>query len=683
METSKNDRKNRILEHALLYAKLGLAVFPCKERKKEPQFKGWQDSCTTDPEEIKAIWSRNPQYNIAIATGSKSHGLVVVDIDNHDADGAESLREWEAKNGKLPLTATVITGSKGVHYYYRTDQDLRGRTNVLPGVDIRAEGNLIIAPPSVHPNGNEYEWDLGADIEDVGIAEADETVLKLVQGDEKKSKDKRFELPDIIRNGDRNDTLLKYACSLQSKGADDFSIRAAVIAANQEKCEVPVPDEEVDTIIKSALRYDKGSHGIDLIKTHTKNGMVIKQCAENVLRVLENDPKLKGQIFFDEFSYTAMWLAPLPWTTRAKSGEWTDKFDSELKSYLDVNYNLTKESAYYDGFNQLLNRHPIHPVAGWLQTLKWDGKPHIDHLAQDYIGAENTDYAKAVLKLFMLGAVNRVFEPGCKFDYVLVFVGEQGKGKTMFLNMLAHNDEWYDGNFSTLEGDKAAEKLRGKWILEMAELLAVKRQKDVEGFKAFVTATQDSYRAPYERRTQNRKRMCVFAATTNDESFMTDQTGNRRYLPIRINVNKPKKRMDHDPEEAAAEIEQAWAEAYHIYKTEHPALTMPTGMEREVLEVQARYMQEEPWIGMIQEYLNRHPELNRVCSKLLWDEVIGGDNLIAKNSDYKKITTIMQHQIEGWHQCDKKKRVGEYGLQLCFEPDVKLVPVSAGERVPF
>ena len=151
---AKNEAKNETLEHALKYAALGMAVFPCQERGKRPQFSNWQNTATTDPEAIKTIWTRNPQYNIGIATGSKSYGLLVVDIDNHDEDGAASLQEWEAVHGKLPDTATVLTGSGGVHYYYRTREHVKGKTGVLPGVDIRAEGNLVIAPPSVHPNGN-------------------------------------------------------------------------------------------------------------------------------------------------------------------------------------------------------------------------------------------------------------------------------------------------------------------------------------------------------------------------------------------------------------------------------------------------------------------------------------------------------------------------------------------------
>lgn len=675
----KNLDNNIMLEHALKLASFGLAVFPVEERGKKPVFKSWQEHCTTDPEAVKTIWSRNPQYNIGIATGSKSGGLLVVDVDNHDADGASSLNEWEQEHGALPETATVITGSGGVHYYYRSTEKIHGRTNVLPGVDIRAEGNLIVAPPSIHPNGNAYTWEISAELGDVPIAEADDNVMLLVGREHEKKKADTYQLPDIIRNGDRNNELFKFASSMQAKNVPDFALIAAVEKANRERCEVPLDEDELQKITGSVLKYEKGNSHLIM------NGDKVRQCAENVFRVLESDNSLKNHIMYNDFSRCVEWFGPLPWNDDPLSGEWTDRDDSELRSYLDTQYGLTKDSAYIDGFNRTLNRHHYNPVVGWFNALpEWDGKPHIQNLLPHYVGAENTRYNYEALKLFMLGAISRVFEPGCKFDYVLVLVGEQGKGKSMFLQYLAVNDEWYDGNFSTIDGDKAVEKLRGRWILEMAELLAVKKQKDVEAFKAFVTVQQDSYRVPYERRTIHPKRMCVFAATTNDMQFMSDRTGNRRYLPIRVNVNSvPREdRLNADPEATHEEFRKAWAEAFHIYKTEHPDLVMPADLEADALNEQARYMEEDPWIGIIQEWLNNHD--GRVCSKLLWDEALGFDSIQGKPADWKHISGIMATSIKGWHQLDKRVRCGKYGIQVCYEPDQDMLfEVPPEKTVPF
>lgn len=674
----QNETYNRILEHALKYAENGLAVFPCAPRGKRPLENGWQSTATTDPETIKSKWSQNPRASIGIATGSTSGGLIVVDVDNHDVDGAESLRQWEAENGKLPETATVLTGGGGVHYYYRSKEPVRGRAGVIPGVDIRADGNLIIAPPSIHPNGKSYEWDLGADLDDPGIAEANAVVMKLVKfGTEKKTSEAAYKLPDVIRNGNRDTELFHYACSLQAKGMDDLGILGAVKEANLQRCTEPLPDDEIKRMVDSAKKYQKGGRGLITIKGK------VRQCAENVLTVLEKD--FNGHIMYNEFAKQVEWFGPLPWNPDPLSGEWTDWDDSELKSYLDINYDLTKEQAYTDGFNMCIRRHTYNPVTGWFEALEpWDGKPHIENLLPRYTGAKKSEYNTAVMRTVMLGAISRAFEPGCKFDYVFVLVGEQGKYKSTFLQHLAVNDDWYDGNFSTIDGDKAVEKLRGRWILEMAELLAVKKQKENEGVKAFITTTEDSYRAPYERRTKHVKRMCIFCATTNDFQFMSDRTGNRRYLPVKVNETPVPKDKDlfADPEATAAEFRQAWAEAYHIYKTEHPPLIMPPELMAQVLDEQGRYMQDDPDIGIIQDYLDR--KQGRVCSKMIWDEALDREHIPGRPQDWKKITMIMDNSITGWHKLPNRVRCGKYGIQACYEPDKdRLVDVPENEQIPF
>ena len=202
-----------------------------------------------------------------------------------------------------------------------------------------------------------------------------------------------------------------------------------------------------------------------------------------------------------------------------------------------------------------------------MESLIWDQKPHIENLLPDFLGVAKSRYSVESMKLFMLGAINRAYHPGCKFDYMLVLVGEQGAGKSTFFKLLAGRDEWYNDNFNTIDGDKAAEKLRGMWIVELAELLAVKKAQQVESIKAFITSTVDTYRPPYGRRTEQRPRVCVFAGTTNSSHFLTDRTGNRRYLPLLVNKRAAKRSMFEQPDKVAEEFRQAWAEAFHIYRT--------------------------------------------------------------------------------------------------------------------
>lgn len=690
------------LDFALYYASLGLKVFPVEEKGKKPVYKNWQERCTTDPEAIKTIWTRNPQYNLGIATGSKSH-LLVVDIDNHDADGAGSLKEWEQTHGKLPDTATVITGSGGAHYYYKTDKVIKGRAGVLPGVDIRSEGNLVAAPPSIHPNGKPYEWDLGADIEDVGITEADDIVLQLVgwkeDQEDKAQSGKRFQLPEVIHSGERDKILFQYAASMQSKKTKATELISKVKEANQNNCDVPLSDQEIDNIINQVFTYPPGtsrdvisisapysSIKIDLLCNRTKNGSAVKQCPENFVRVIEGDPALKGKIRYNTMSYNPEYFGQLFWHADGDlHGQWTDTDDSNLISYLDVNYGLSKDSAYVHAFNIITSRYHYNPVIEWLESLpEWDGKSHIENLMPDYLGTDKTPYNTAALKLHMVAAINRVYEPGCKYDHVLVLVGPQGSFKTTFCERLAVHADWYDGNFCTIDGNQAVERLSGKWILEMAELLAVKKQKDVEAFKAFVTATADNnYRQPYGRRPKDRLRQCVFCATTNDYEFESDLTGNRRYMPVRVAVTKPLKNiMSPDQASVRQDFALAWAEALHIYKTQHPALELRKEHALSLQREQDRYLEEDPYLGAISEYLDR--SLGRECVQSIWEKALHYDGHPTK-PEAKRIIQLVREKIKGWHEIGRQ-RCMNYGTVKCFERDgteLDLVEVPDGEEVPF
>ena len=151
-------------EWALHYAEMGLAVFPLVCRDKVPAVVGGCKVATTERTTIERWWDKNPQYNIGIATGNKSSGLVVIDLDvdkNKGIDGYDVLRDWQNKHGKLPETWQSITGRGGYHYFYKDAIVHSNRVGLYEGVDIRGEGGYIVAPPSVHPNGNIYEWEQG------------------------------------------------------------------------------------------------------------------------------------------------------------------------------------------------------------------------------------------------------------------------------------------------------------------------------------------------------------------------------------------------------------------------------------------------------------------------------------------------------------------------------------------
>ena len=669
--------QNKMLKCALYYAKSGLAVFPLKPKSKMPIYPGGFKIATTDTGTITDWWAKHPSANIGIATGAKSGGMFVIDLDKDSdkgIDGYETLTDWERDNGDLPDTANTITGRGGYHLLYKTNKTVKSRAGLYDGIDIRGDGGYIVAPPSIHNNGNEYQWE--QTLAEFGISEANNTVFKFLKGNSETEQTEALMVPAEIRQGGRNDMMYRVACALQAKGLDDSTIIMAVKSENEKKCFPPLEEEELLKTIKSALSQDKGKFKfnkprnrqyISLIQTKpNKDGETKhKQCAENIATVIRQDEELAGKIKYDLISYAPKYFGQLPWRKPGDTiGEWDDFDDSNLRAYLDTNFGLKNKGDYDDGFNIVLNENKFNPIIDYLEALpEWDGIPRIENLLFDFLGVPKDDYSLAVMNLFMQGAINRAYHPGCKFDYMLVIVGEQGIGKSTFLRELALNEMWFDDNFNTVEGNQAIERLRGKWILELAELLAVKKQKEVESIKAFITAQVDNYREPYARRTTARKRCCVFAATTNDYTFLTDRTGNRRYMPVTADKRNRLRTLFDEPDYVRRYFRQAWAEALHIYKTERPRLVLPKAIAEEALKRQQNYLEEDPWVGIIQLYLD-NTMLEKVCAMNIWHEALKNDS-DPKRHESNRIHAIMRNEVVGW-EYNGNQRCGEYGIQRAY-----------------
>ena len=255
------EAKSLLQRYAEYYTKnMGLRVFPCNGKKPATPH-GCKDA-TTDPAQIAEWWGGGSAYNVAIATGS---GLVVLDVDtNHDAGkyGDETLADLEQQYGKLPDTWTCLTGGGGVHYYFRCE-DLAMTVGVefAPGLDYRGAGGYVIAPPSIHPTtGRAYEWEASSTPANVPLAPLPEWLHRLMLQGKAKDRSTAHSAEDMeqVQEGRRNDVLFKLASSLRARGLSQKAIIAALMEENRSRCSPPLPNREVETIAKSAGRYEQG-----------------------------------------------------------------------------------------------------------------------------------------------------------------------------------------------------------------------------------------------------------------------------------------------------------------------------------------------------------------------------------------------------------------------------------------
>jgi predicted P-loop ATPase len=674
---------NKYLTAALYYAqKLNWSVFPVSEKTKKPHTPHGCKDAKKDPQVIRAWWKRWPGASIGVATG-KASNLLVIDLDldeDKGYDGMRELRDWEKEHGELPETVSSITGRGGSHLYYRYDgsTEYKNRAGILTGVDVRAEGGYVIAPPSMHPNGTEYQWE--NDPNEIELSDINDTV-KAFLSIGSTSHNETFAMPATIGTGKRNDTMYRFACSMQSKGASDEAIYAAVKAENEARCKPPLAEDEIVKIVSSALKYAKGEadriqragewHEPRIKYALDKDGNPSDRPAQtiaNAMEAIEYDKELFGRLYYNEMTYSPYVYGSLPWRQYAGWREWDNTDDTNLKSYIEDKYGLKSGDKTMDALNNVVHKHLANPVKEMLEFShhEWDGNKHIENLLPLVTGSEKTEYNTAVLHLFMMGAVSRVFKPGCKFDYMMVLVGEQGKYKSSFLRFLATNDAWCHDNFNSLDGDKAFEKLRGKWIVELAELQATKRAKDVESIKAFITSTVDTYRAPYMRRSEDHPRTCVLAGTSNPVDFLTDRTGNRRFLPVACGITdipNPFDKMDIIREE----VFQAWGEVMDEYLRcgGKVSLVLSKEMQEKAQEMQEAFLEEDPDVGIIQAWLEGYTD-DRVCAIQLWKEALVRDTDRYTRKDINAIHEIMKNSIKGW-KASGKQRCGKYGVQRAYE----------------
>lgn len=676
-----------MLDAALEYAARGWAVFPLAEGTKVPCIQGGFTQATTDAEQIRAFWSARPMCNIGIATGGMSNGLVVVDVDldnDKGEDGYVALKSWEAEHGELPEGACATTPRGGMHLYFTSDEPYGCSANHEAGIDVRADGGFVVAPPSVREDGRAYEWDLHPD--DYGVpaldANAKAFVAKIQEG---RTGQRKFVLPDRIRNGERNDTLFRYACSLQAHSVPDDVVVASVIGVNNTLCDNPLGADECEKIVRSALSKKKGPS--DEARAAQRNVYRMLDCSDrgvpyqtitNCMTVLTNDARLAGRFGYNSVAYTKTIETPVPWDATSGTRQITDVDYSQFTAYLESEYGLGNKTKAIDAIANVCSQNRYNPIAEWLDGLKWDGTPRTRGLLPLFLGCEESDYNTEVIELFMRGAIARALEPGTKFDHMIVLVGKQGIGKSMFLRRLAHKNEWFNDNFNTIDGDAAVEKLRGMWMVEMAELLATKKAKEIESIKAFVTSRVDVIRPKYARETEQRPRVCVIAGTTNDFDFLSDPTGNRRFIPVHCLAQEPQEMLFEDS--AQDFFDQCWAEVYARWKKGERSLVLPRTYENIADAMRESHTEDDPRVALIQQHLDAKmqnasdPESvgARVCVTELLHEVLDiPDYRNPPRRLVNEVHAIMRNSVEGYMPYGRAggKALTAYGMQRCYVID--------------
>lgn len=266
------DYSSPLAEAARDYVERGLAIIPLGVGKKEPVTKSGLNDWTDNPGQIDVWWGQgehagkrgNPRYNIGMACGQVSGGIIAIDLDCHsdEANGLDYLRDWEVEHGKLPETWTQITGSGGKQLFYRAGQDIRNSANGEIGVDVRGNGGYVVLPPSLHPCGDCYEWSISPD--DMDVADADDKVYDFIRAVSKTKKrsdgwnSEKAGIPSEITEN-RNETLFSLGRSFLSRGSGHDEVATLIRSLNATICRPPLPDVEVEKLIGSINSKEPGN----------------------------------------------------------------------------------------------------------------------------------------------------------------------------------------------------------------------------------------------------------------------------------------------------------------------------------------------------------------------------------------------------------------------------------------
>ena len=368
-----------------------------------------------------------------------------------------------------------------------------------------------------------------------------------------------------------------------------------------EAMQIPEVREELANFERLKDRFDDPDEDYDWVGqlTCNKNGK-FDNTINNVQLIMEHDAGLRGKYFYDTFKERMTVCGDLPWCKLADrmTTTWTDTDDAGLRNFLEIKYEIVNTMKIGDAVLLAMQSCMRHPVREYLLSLKWDGVARADTIFIDYLGAEDTEYTRTVTRKALIGAVARIMRPGCKHDHILVLVGPQGCRKSTTLAKLGKS--WFSDSFYTVQGKEAYEQIQGFWLIEMGEMAAT-RKAELESIKQFVSKQSDSYRAAYAKRTQEHPRQCAFFGTTNDDEFLRDATGGRRFWPVTV-TDKGRETGDYFTAEI---VDQVWAEIVMRYSAGENWYLDNAKIEAVARQIQDAHTEMNGKQGLLEQFVER------------------------------------------------------------------------------
>lgn len=636
------------------YAAKDWYIFPVKPNQKVPLGiavpHGHEDASNKE-EDISRWWTSHPDANIGLNLAKS--GLVCIDVDSYKEN---CTFDDFIKYKELPKTLIQRSASGGTHYVFKANLEHSYPGILCQGVDIKYKGYILISPSTFR--GNAYEW-----VNDLPIAEApgwlsSKPIINSppsVHFQSPISNSLRDIQKTIVTDGWHN-TLLRLTASLVSRGKSDDEIHNLTDQLTEPGFSIEQTRSEVDKMIASARKKGFNAAAVILSEdinpkgTAERNDTVANH--DNIFNALSANDDWFAIFAFDEFTNKRMLLKQMPGRagnpTFFRPRELRDTDTTYVLRWLNRNgYKRASKAIVVDCIQALCEENTISPVRHYLEQLTFDIKIDRQQLStwmEVYLGVDPKDdeekaYVRAVSRLSLIQGVARALDPGCKADSVPIFEGGQGVGKSTAIRIL-HGVDWFGDALPPMLSKDASDYVRGKWGIELAEL-AFQQKSEIETQKAFISRREERFRPAYGREEVCYPRRCVFWGTTNRNDYIKDDTGNRRFLPIKVNKV--------DIEGLKDNRDKLWAEAVYYYNQGEEYWLSDRLAEKANQQAQER-VENDPWVEMVQGLPKDITEgtLKQICQNLFPD---------TKES---QITTQMTRRLSacllqaGW------KRDGKY-----------------------
>jgi hypothetical protein len=618
---------NKFLDAALEYAAKDWYVLPVVPGAKNPVTPNGQKNATTDPKQITRWWTHQyPNANIGLFLARS--GLVCVDVDSYKGDcGFDEFMLGR----EMPTTLIQKSASGGTHYVFRAAEGVSYPGMLCSGVELKWNGFIVVAPSNF--NGGEYEWQT-----DDEPAEAPDwlpikpSLAARAQARLQPSSaplDHQRTIADIKSGNGWHNEVLRLVGSYVAKGWSDEDIHQKTYDLSELGYTIEDTRAEVQKMIDGAR--DKGfdmarapdfepvamleapnsasGEAVNLIKSAQGKSIANQY---NVYTVLKELSPWSDVLAYDEFGMRKM-VANKPPNEPGnpnlfKLRDIKETDYNKVAKWLNVNgFSTLAKQIVIDAVAELCEDNLISPVRNYLENLSFDpasDEPQLSLWMQRYLGVltdgdNRKDYVEAVSRLVLIQAVARALDPGCQADTVPILEGKQGVGKSTALRIL-HSTEWFADALPPMGTKDASDFLRGKWGIELPEL-AFQKKAELETQKAFISRRVERFRPAYGREEICYERRCVFWGTTNRADYMKDETGNRRFLPIKVE--------SVDLVGLKANRDKLWAEAVYYYKRgekwhlDSSLLPYASDQARDRFE-------DDPWGEVINDKLKRATEIS-------------------------------------------------------------------------